>query len=59
MDLNQIAEPLRCERCSEARTLIHVVGKCADCIADMGLRHPEEYQQFKRDVFEKFSSPAG
>ena len=53
-----IAEPITCVRCS-GKTLLSVVGNCADCIGDMGLRHPEEYAEFRKRVFEKFSNNAG
>ncbi|GAA1241110.1 hypothetical protein GCM10009609_00850 [Pseudonocardia aurantiaca] len=44
-----IAGPHACTRCS-AESLLSVVGFCAACVADMGLRHPDEYQAFKTDV---------
>jgi hypothetical protein len=44
-----IAAPHACIRCS-GESLLSVVGYCAECVADMGLRHPDEYQTFKVDV---------
>jgi hypothetical protein len=46
---NSIAAPHVCTRCS-AQSLLSVVGYCAECVADMGLRHPDEYEAFKADV---------
>jgi hypothetical protein len=44
-----IAAPHVCIRCS-TQSLLSVVGYCAECVADMGLRNPDEYQVFKADV---------
>lgn len=46
---DRIAAPHSCIRCS-TQSLLSVVGYCAECVADMGLRHPDEYQAFKADV---------
>jgi hypothetical protein len=43
------AAPHVCTRCS-AESLLSVVGYCAQCVADIGLRHPDEYETFKADV---------
>lgn len=51
-----LAEPVPCTRCSAATTLIHIVGNCADCLADMGLRHPEQFAEFKRQVLARYGS---
>lgn len=48
-----IAVPHACTRCAK-QVLLGVVGRCADCIADMGLRHPDEYQVWKSDVGQKY-----
>lgn len=53
-----LAQPVPCVRCSSAATLLHIVGNCADCLADMGLRHPEDYAEFQRQVLQTFGSPA-
>jgi hypothetical protein len=46
---DRTAAPHSCTRCS-SQSLLSVVGFCAECVADMGLRHPDEYQAFKADV---------
>jgi hypothetical protein len=50
---DQIAQPRTCVRCS-GLSLLGVVGRCADCVADMGLRHPDEYQAWKAEVQAEF-----
>jgi hypothetical protein len=49
VDEDTIVEPHVCVRCSQ-QALIGIVGRCADCIADMGLRHAEEYAAWKIEV---------
>jgi hypothetical protein len=46
---DRIAAPHACIRCSN-ESLLSVVGYCAECVADMGLRHPDQYEVFKADV---------
>jgi hypothetical protein len=49
-DENAIAEPRPCMRCSRV-SLLWVVGRCADCVAEMGLRDDRaEYDEWKADV---------
>ncbi|RZT86457.1 hypothetical protein EV383_3352 [Pseudonocardia sediminis] len=50
------AQPVACSRCSTATTLLHIVGNCADCLADMGLNHPEQFTEFKAQVLAKYGS---
>lgn len=52
----ELAEPVPCTRCSEATTLLHIVGNCADCLADMGLHHPEQFAAFTQAVLERYGS---
>ena len=33
-------------------SLIGILGRCADCISDMGLRHPDDYAAWKVEVTE-------
>jgi hypothetical protein len=44
-----VAAPHICVRCS-AESVLSVVGHCADCLSDMGLRHPGEYAEFRAEV---------
>jgi hypothetical protein len=44
-----VAEPHTCTRCSGS-ALLAIVGRCAACIGEMGLRSPEEYGAWKADV---------
>ena len=53
LDADAIATPHTCVRCS-CSCLLAVAGRCADCIADMGLRHSDEYQVWKTEVREEF-----
>ncbi|OLT21594.1 hypothetical protein BJF78_08280 [Pseudonocardia sp. CNS-139] len=48
-DLDALAAPHPCSRCGEP-AMLSVVGFCAACVADMGLRHPDEYASFKSAV---------
>lgn len=49
-DDNVKAEPRPCTRCSRV-SLLWVVGRCADCVAEMGLGDdPAEYEAWKADV---------
>ena len=43
------AEPVPCSRCSNG-ALLTIVGRCADCISDMGLRHPEEREAWRQEL---------
>jgi hypothetical protein len=45
----EIADKRPCVRCSRL-ALLSVVGRCPDCVAEMGLRHPDEYEQWKAEV---------
>lgn len=40
--LDRPAAPIPCGRCGQP-VLLCPGGRCADCIADIGLRHPEEH----------------
>jgi hypothetical protein len=51
--LDAIAQLRPCVRCSKS-CLLWVVGRCADCIADMWFRAPDEYRRWKADVAEEF-----
>jgi hypothetical protein len=45
-----MAEPRPCVRCSKV-SLLWVVGRCADCVAEMGLQDDRtEYDTWKADV---------
>ncbi|GAA2542254.1 hypothetical protein GCM10010210_11070 [Pseudonocardia hydrocarbonoxydans] len=55
--LDSIAQPRPCVRCSKP-CLLWVVGRCADCMADMYFNHPEDYRAFKDDVREEFGTKA-
>lgn len=44
-----IAEPVPCVRCSSG-ALLTIVGRCANCIADMGLNHPAEREAWRAEV---------
>jgi hypothetical protein len=47
---NVMAEPRPCVRCSRV-SLLWVVGRCADCVAEMGLQDDRaEYDTWKSDV---------
>jgi hypothetical protein len=49
-DDNVMAEPRPRERCSRV-SLLWVVGRCADCVAEMGLGDDRaEYDAWKADV---------
>ncbi|MEJ8282073.1 hypothetical protein [Pseudonocardia spirodelae] len=47
--LDAVAEPVPCTRCSNT-ALLTIVGRCADCISDMGRNHPEEREAWKREL---------
>lgn len=46
---DQPAQLHECSRCARP-ALLRIVGRCADCIAELYFRHPEEYATFRRDV---------
>jgi hypothetical protein len=48
-----LAQPHTCTRCARP-TLLAIAGRCAACIGEMGLRHPQEYQSWKADVNSAF-----
>lgn len=49
-DHTVMAEPRQCRRCSKV-SLLWVVGRCADCIAELGLQDDgAEYSAWKADV---------
>jgi hypothetical protein len=51
---NVMAEPRPCVRCSR-ESLLWVVGRCADCIAEMGLRDDRaEYETWKAEVMAEY-----
>jgi len=52
------AEHYTCTSCAR-RAHFAVVGRCADCIGEMGLRSPEEYQAWKADVNGEFGGSSG
>lgn len=43
------ALPQTCVRCS-GLAMLRIVGRCADCIADMGLRQPAEHARWLAEV---------
>ena len=47
-----IAEPLVCGRCG-IRALLIVVGRCADCVARIGLEDGPEYEAWRGAVHER------
>ena len=54
VDEDVLAEPRPCARCSQP-SLLWVAGRCADCIAQLGLRDDSaEYQSWKDDVRTEF-----
>lgn len=44
-----LAEPVPCSRCSNA-ALVMIVGRCADCISDMGRNYPDEREAWKQEL---------
>ncbi|MGE3289348.1 MAG: hypothetical protein AB7J32_25070 [Pseudonocardia sp.] len=38
-----------CSRCGRT-AMLRLVGRCADCIADLTFHHPEEYAEFRAEV---------
>lgn len=53
--LDAVAEPVSCVRCSTG-ALLTIVGRCADCISDMGRNHPDEREAWKRELTEAIES---
>jgi hypothetical protein len=54
VDDEAIAEPRPCVRCSRL-ALLSVVGRCADCISEMGRDGDSaDYQEWKSDVRAEF-----
>ena len=52
-----IAEPVACSRCSN-EALLTIVGRCADCISDMGRNHSDEREAWRRELTEAIESRA-
>ncbi|OZM84107.1 hypothetical protein [Pseudonocardia sp. MH-G8] len=53
-DEDVLAEPRPCARCSQP-SLLWVAGRCADCIAQLGLQDDSaEYRSWKDDVRTEF-----
>jgi hypothetical protein len=51
-----MAEPRACVRCSKL-SLLWVVGRCADCVAEMGLQDDRtEYDTWKSEVKAEYGS---
>lgn len=48
------ARPAVCGRCG-AHVLITIADRCADCIAEMGLHHPEEHTVWRAEVKERYT----
>lgn len=46
-----------CARCS-ADAFLHIHGRCADCVGDMGLRHGEEHTTWRTELAELVRSGA-
>lgn len=44
-----IAQPNPCVRCSSS-ALITIVGRCADCISDMGRHHPDQHHAWRAEL---------
>lgn len=44
-----IAEPVTCVRCS-GHALLTIIGRCADCISDMGRNHPDEREIWRAEL---------
>lgn len=44
-----IAEPVPCVRCSSG-ALLTIIGRCADCISDMGRNHPAEREAWRIEL---------
>jgi hypothetical protein len=54
VDEEAVAAPRVCVRCS-GQSLVAVVGRCPDCIAQLGLgADPAEYQVWKSEVQAEF-----
>ena len=54
VDDQAIAEPRTCVRCTRT-SLLSVVGRCADCIAQLGLGdETTEYEAWKSEVQAEF-----
>ena len=54
VDEEAMAEPRVCVRCS-GQSLVAVVGRCADCIAQLGLSdETSEYEAWKSEVQAEF-----
>ncbi|MEQ3550923.1 hypothetical protein WIS52_10605 [Pseudonocardia nematodicida] len=47
--LDAIAEPVPCVRCSNG-ALLTIVGRCPDCISDMGRNFPDEREAWKQEL---------
>lgn len=43
------ALPQTCARCQQL-ALLRLAGRCAECIADMGLRHPAEHAAWREEI---------
>lgn len=43
------ALPQTCARCGQL-ALLRLAGRCADCIADMGLHHPAEHAAWREEI---------
>lgn len=52
-----LAQPVPCVRCSNG-ALLTIVGRCADCISDMGRNHPDERERWKQELTEAIESRA-
>lgn len=44
-----LAELMPCSRCANG-ALVMIVGRCADCISDMGRNHPDEREAWRQEV---------
>lgn len=49
------ALPQTCVRCGQL-ALLRIVGRCADCIGDMGLHHFAEHAAWREEVSEEINS---
>ncbi|MBC3194070.1 hypothetical protein H7X46_23735 [Pseudonocardia sp. C8] len=50
-----LAEPVPCVRCANG-VLLTIVGRCADCISDLGRNHPDEHAAWRQELTEAIES---
>lgn len=47
------ADPVPCGRCGTG-ALLTIADRCADCVADIGLHHPGEHDEWRREVHRRY-----